>query len=120
MFLSHRRERKEGDMTTSTTTLTVFIVDDDIAVRQSLESLVRASGWRAEAFASGLEFLARPRTPAPSCLVLDVTLPGFSGLDLQKRVAVERPDMPVIFITGCRDVSMSVQAMKAGAIEFLT
>ena len=107
-------------MTTLTTKPIVFVVDDDITVRESLKALIEASGWQAETFASAKEFLARPRPLVPSCLVLDVFLPDFSGLDLQKRVAVDRPDMPVIFITGCGDVSMSVQAMKAGAIEFLT
>ena len=107
-------------MTTLTTKPIVFVVDDDITVRESLKALIEASGWQAETFASAKEFLARPRTQMPSCLVLDVFLPDFSGLDLQKRVAGDRPDMPVIFITGCGDVSMSVQAMKAGAIEFLT
>jgi len=107
-------------MTTITTTPIVFVVDDDAAVRESLKSLVQAAGWRAEAFASAHAFLARPRDLGPCCLVLDVFLPDFSGLDLQKRVAVDRPDMPVIFITGCGDVSTSVQAMKAGASEFLT
>ncbi len=107
-------------MTTITTTPIVFVVDDDVVVRESLKSLLQASGWRAEAFASAQAFLARPRALVPSCLVLDVFLPDFSGLDLQKRVAVDRPDMPVIFITGCGDVSTSVQAMKAGASEFLT
>jgi FixJ family two-component response regulator len=113
-------ESKENDMTTLTTRPIVFVVDDDIAVRESLKALIEASGWQAETFASAKAFLARPRPLIPSCLVLDVFLPDFSGLDLQKRVAVDRPDMPVIFITGCGDVSMSVQAMKAGAIEFLT
>ena len=107
-------------MTTLTTKPIVFVVDDDITVRESLKGLIEASGWQAETFASAKEFLARPRPQMPSCLVLDVFLPDFSGLDLQKRVAGDRPDMPVIFITGCGDVSMSVQAMKAGAIEFLT
>jgi FixJ family two-component response regulator len=97
----------------------VFVVDDDITVRESLTSLVRASGWRVEAFASAMEFLARQRPMVPSCLVLDVFLPDFSGLDLQKRVAADRPDTPVIFITGCGDVATTVQAMKAGALEFL-
>ena len=99
---------------------TVFVVDDDISVRESLELLIRCAGWRAETFASAQEFLARPRAVAPSCLVLDVSLPGLNGLDLQQRVAVERADMPIIFITGHGDVPMSVQAMKAGAVEFLT
>jgi FixJ family two-component response regulator len=98
----------------------VFVVDDDVSVRESLELLIEAAGWRAETFASAQEFLARPRAPVPSCLILDVTLPDLNGLDLQKRVAVDRSDMPIIFITGHRDVFTSVQAMKAGAIEFLT
>ena len=98
----------------------VFVVDDDISVRESLELLIQASGWQPETFASGQEFLAQPRALVPSCLVLDVTLPDFNGLDLQKRVAVDRSDMPIIFITGHGDVHTSVQAMKAGAIEFLT
>ena len=98
----------------------VFVVDDDVSVRESLELLVRCAGWQAETFASAQEFLARPRVNAPSCLVLDVTLPDLNGLDLQKRVAVNRTDMPIIFITGNGDVPMTVQAMKAGAVEFLT
>jgi len=98
----------------------VFVVDDDESVRESLESLIHASGWHPETFSSAQAFLARPRATVPSCLVLDVALPGVSGLDLQKRVAVDRSDMPVIFVTACGDVPMSVQAMKAGAIEFLT
>ena len=104
----------------SRATPVVFVVDDDISVRESLELLIEASGWRAETFPSAQEFLARPRALVPTCLILDVALPDFNGLDLQKRIAVERPDMPIIFITGHADVYMSVQAMKAGAIEFLT
>src|ERR1051325_11292166 len=98
----------------------VFVVDDDVSVRESLELLIRCEGWEPQTFASALEFLARPRALVPSCLVLDISLPGFNGLDLQKQVAVERPDMPIIFITGYGDVPMTVQAMKAGAVEFLT
>src|SRR5580692_8679959 len=98
----------------------VFVVDDDVSVRESLESLIRCEGWQPETFASAQEFLACPRIPVPSCLILDVSLPGLNGLDLQKRVAVERADMPIIFITGHGDVPMTVQAMKAGAVEFLT
>jgi FixJ family two-component response regulator len=98
----------------------VFIVDDDISVRESLESLVRVAGWRPETFSSAEEFLARPRIHVPSCLVLDVGLPDLNGLDLQKLIALDRADMPIIFITGLGDVPMTVQAMKAGAIEFLT
>src|SRR5947209_6540076 len=104
----------------SHTTPIVFVVDDDISVRESLELLIRSEGWQPETFASAQEFLAHPRMLVPSCLVLDVSLPGLNGLDLQKRVAVERIDMPIIFITGHGDVPMTVQAMKAGAVEFLT
>jgi len=98
----------------------VFVVDDDISVRESLELLIRCEGWQPETFSSGQEFLTRPQVLVPSCLVLDFSLPEFNGLELQKRVAIERPEMPIIFITGYRDVSMTVQAMKAGAVEFLT
>jgi FixJ family two-component response regulator len=98
----------------------VFVVDDDVSVRESLELLIRCEGWQPEIFASAQEFLDNPRVLVPSCLVLDVSLPGLNGLDLQKRVAVERTDMPIIFITGYGDVPTTVQAMKAGAVEFLT
>ena len=98
----------------------VYVVDDDISVRESLELLIRCEGWQAETFASAQEFLTRPRVLVPSCLVLDVSLPGLNGLDLQKRIANDRIDMPIIFITGHGDIPMSVQAMKAGAVEFLT
>jgi FixJ family two-component response regulator len=97
----------------------VFVVDDDISVRESLELLIKRAGWQPETFASAQEFLSRPGPTVPCCLVLDVTLPGLSGLELQKRLA-ERTDMPIIFITGHGDVPMTVQAMKAGAVEFLT
>ena len=98
----------------------VFVVDDDADVRESLQALIRVGGWRAETFASASAFLTRPRTVAPSCLVLDVSLPDLSGLELQERIAGERADMPIIFITGFGDVPMTVKAMKAGAVEFLT
>jgi FixJ family two-component response regulator len=98
----------------------VFVVDDDVSVRESLELLIRCEGWQPEIFASAQEFLGRPRALVPSCLILDVSLPGLNGLDLQKRIASDRIDMPIIFITGHGDIPMSVQAMKAGAIEFLT
>jgi FixJ family two-component response regulator len=98
----------------------VFVVDDDVSVRESLELLIRCEGWQPEIFASAQEFLSRPRVLVPSCLILDVSLPGLNGLDLQKRIASDRIDMPIIFITGHGDIPMSVQAMKAGAIEFLT
>jgi len=109
-----------GSSAMSPATPIVFVVDDDVSVRESLELLIRCEGWQPETFASAQEFLTRPRVLAPSCLVLDVSLPGLNGLDLQKRVAVERTDMPIIFITGHGDVPMTVQAMKAGAVEFLT
>jgi FixJ family two-component response regulator len=97
----------------------VFVVDDDISVRESLELLIRAAGWHPEPFASPQEFLSRACVDVPCCLVLDVTLPGLNGLELQQRLS-ERTDMPIVFITGCGTVPMSVQAMKAGAVEFLT
>jgi len=105
---------------TSGTPPIVFIVDDDISVRESLEALIRLEGLEVQAFSSAQDFLAHPRTPAPSCMVLDVSLPGLNGLELQKRVSTEQRDMPIIFITGHGDIPMSVQAMKAGAVEFLT
>jgi FixJ family two-component response regulator len=98
----------------------VFVVDDDVSVRESLELLIRWQGWRPETFASAQEFLDYPRVLVPNCLVLDVSLPGLNGLDLQGLVAGDRTDMPIIFITGHGDVPMTVQAMKAGAVEFLT
>jgi FixJ family two-component response regulator len=98
----------------------VFVVDDDISVRESLELLIKFSGWQPETFASAEEFLEHPRTATPNCLVLDVSLPDLDGLELQKLIAVDRMDMPIIFITGHGDVPMTVQAMKAGAVEFLT
>ena len=104
----------------SNATPIVFVVDDDISVRESLDALIRFEGWQPETFASAAEFLARPRVRVPSCLVLDVSLPDLNGLDLQTRVAGERGDMPIIFITGFGSVPMSVRAMKAGAAEFLT
>jgi FixJ family two-component response regulator len=98
----------------------VFVVDDDISVRESLELLIRTEGWQPVTFASAQEFLDRPRVPSPSCLLLDISLPGLDGLELQKRIATDRNDMPIIFITGNGDVPKTVQAMKAGAVEFLT
>src|SRR5262250_516334 len=98
----------------------VFVVDDDISVRESLELLIENEGWQPKTFASGQEFLDCARALVPNCLLLDISLPGMNGLDLQKRIAIERTDMPIIFITGSGDVPKSVQAMKAGAVEFLT
>jgi FixJ family two-component response regulator len=98
----------------------VFVVDDDISVRESLDLLIRSAGWRVETFASGHEFFARPLLHAASCMLLDIAMPSVDGLELQKRLAVERPSMPIIFVTGHGDVPRTVQAMKGGAVEFLT
>jgi FixJ family two-component response regulator len=98
----------------------VFVVDDDISVRESLELLIRSAGWEPRLFGSATEFLASPRVLAPSCLVLDVSLPDLNGLELQQRIATDRLDLPIIFITGHGDVPLTVKAMKAGAVEFLT
>ncbi|MFZ0867937.1 MAG: response regulator transcription factor [Candidatus Sulfotelmatobacter sp.] len=118
--MSRRTLAKDEVDPMSDVTPIVFVVDDDLSVRESLELLIRCEGWRPTTFASAQEFLSYPRADVPSCLVLDVSLPGLNGLDLQKRVAVERTDLPIIFITGHGDVPMTVQAMKAGAVEFLT
>ncbi len=101
-------------------TSVVFVVDDDISVRESLELLIRSEGWQPETFSSAQHFLSHTRSPVPSCLLLDISMPGLNGLELQKRVAAEHPDVPIIFITGHGDVPKSVEAMKAGAVEFLT
>jgi len=97
----------------------VFVVDDDISVRESLELLLRTAGWRVETFSSATDFLAYPRTSVPGCLVLDVSLPDLNGLELQQRLE-DRRELPIVFITGHGDIPMSVRAMKAGATEFLT
>jgi FixJ family two-component response regulator len=98
----------------------VFVVDDDVSVRESLDLLIRTEGWQSETYPSAEAFLARPRALVPSCLVLDVSLPDLNGLDLQRRIGVDRSDLPIIFITGHGDIPMTVRAMKAGAVEFLT
>lgn len=98
----------------------VFVVDDDVSLREALDFLIREAGWQPETYASAEAFLARPRALVPSCLVLDVSLPELNGLDLQKRIGTDRSDLPIIFITGYGDVPMTVRAMKAGAVEFLT
>jgi FixJ family two-component response regulator len=103
----------------SSETPVIFVVDDDVSVRESLELLILSAGWQPETFESAEEFLEHSRIDGPSCLVLDVALPNLTGLDLQQRI-VDRSDMPVIFITGYGDVPTTVQAMKAGAVEFLT
>lgn len=97
----------------------VFVVDDDISVRESLAGVVQYAGWQVETFASAEEFLAHPPVHAPSCLLLDISLPNLNGLDLQERIAIDRTDMPIIFITGHSDIPMTVRAMKAGAVEYL-
>ena len=114
--------RELGMSSTTPSLPVVFVVDDDVSVRESLELLIRSEGWCPELFSSATEFLAspRPRPSVPSCLVLDVSMPGLSGLELQKRVASDRADMPIIFVTGYGDIPMTVEAMKAGAVEFLT
>ena len=98
----------------------VYVVDDDVSVRESLELLIRSAGWEPRLFPSAIEFLARPRAATPSCLVLDVRLPDLNGLELQHRIAADCVELPIIFITGHGDVPMTVRAMKAGAAEFLT
>jgi len=98
----------------------VFVVDDDISVRESLELLIRSAGWLPEMFETAQQFLSRPRALVPNCLILDVNLPDLNGLELQKLISVERAEMPIIFVTGYGDVPMTVKAMKAGAVEFLT
>jgi FixJ family two-component response regulator len=120
MILARALGDAVGSSPMSTVTPIVFVVDDDVSVRESLELLIQNEGWQAETFASAQEFLDHPRAALPSCLILDVSLPGLNGLELQQRVAAERTDMPIIFITGHGDIPMTVHAMKAGAIEFLT
>ena len=98
----------------------IAIVDDDPSVREGLRSLLRSAGWKVQTFASGQEFLSRPGAEVPCCLILDLQLPGLSGLDLQKRMAEVELEIPIVFLTGHGDIPASVQAMKAGAVEFLT
>lgn len=120
MTFARTRGHEMWAFSVSTPLAVVYIVDDDISVRESLELLVRSENWRPETFASAQAFLDHPKALLPSCLVLDLSLPGLNGLELQKRLAVERIGIPIIFITGYGDVPKSVQAMKAGAVEFLT
>lgn len=105
--------------TMSQSTPIVFVVDDDVSMRELLELLIRNEGRQPETFESAEEFLCHERVLAPSCLVLDIALPGLNGLDLQKRLAADRKDMPIIFVTGHADIAMTVEAMKAGAFDFL-
>ena len=111
---------QEPSLTLPASTPIVFVVDDDVSVRESLELLIRDAGWQPEMFASAQDFLSRPPTEAPSCLLLDIEMPGLNGLELQQRMAVDRSEVPIIFITGHADVPRTVLAMKAGAVEFLT
>jgi FixJ family two-component response regulator len=120
MVMSAPHAQGRSKYSSKESTPVVFVVDDDISIRESLELLIGTEGWRAETFASAQEFLDRPRVLVPSCLILDISLPGMNGLDLQERVARERIDMPIIFITGHGDVPKTVRAMKGGAVEFLT
>jgi FixJ family two-component response regulator len=120
MKSSHAAEHQRKSPQMQPASPIVFVVDDDISVRESLELLIQKQGWQPKTYSSAQEFLDCPRALVPNCLVLDVSLPGLNGLELQKRVALERTDMPIIFITGYGDVPKSVEAMKAGAVEFLT
>jgi FixJ family two-component response regulator len=120
MNVARTLTREVGALPMSSAVPIVFIVDDDVSVRESLELLIRDENWKPETFGSAQEFLKHPRQRVPSCLVLDLSLPGLNGLELQKQLVTEHIDMPIIFITGHGDVPQSVQAMKAGALEFLT
>jgi FixJ family two-component response regulator len=119
MSFTRETDRETRSAETLGATPVVFVVDDDISVRESLVLLIQNAGWTAVACASAEEFLARPQASSPSCLILDVDLPDLNGLELQRRIAADRSDLPIIFITGYADVPMTVQAMKAGAVEFL-
>jgi FixJ family two-component response regulator len=120
MNLAHTVSSEFQSLQAPHSTPIVFVVDDDVSVRESLELLIRKVGWQPKTFSSAQDFLAGPRPRIPSCLLLDISLPGISGLDLQKRISSDRTELPIIFITGCDDVAKTVQAMKAGAVEFLT
>jgi FixJ family two-component response regulator len=119
MNFNERTSPRSGS-SMSHATPTVFVVDDDVSVRESLESLIRFVGWQPETFASAQDFLSRPPAETPSCLLLDIELPGLGGLELQERMAADRSEMPIIFVTGHGDIPRTVRAMKAGAVEFLT
>jgi len=120
MTLAHGLNRGLGLAPMPPASPIVFVVDDDVSVRESLELLIENEGWQVETFASAQQFLDRPQVALPSCLVLDVSLPGINGLDLQRQVTSQGNDIPIIFITGHGDIPMTVGAMKAGAVEFLT
>jgi FixJ family two-component response regulator len=108
-----------GSNTRRAVTPVVLVVVDDASTRESLELLIRSAGWRAETFACAMEFLARPQVPGPACLVLDVSLPDISGLDLQQRLAAQGNNVPILMVSGCVDVPTTVRAMKAGAVDFV-
>jgi FixJ family two-component response regulator len=113
-------EEQDGRFDLSDTPGIVFVVDDDVSVRESLEALIAFTGWEPRTFGTATEFLAAPPATGPSCLVLDVSLPDLNGLVLQQHIANDRTDMPILFITGHGDIPTTVRAMKAGAVEFLT
>jgi len=117
---NHTVSPGHGALPMSDVTPVVFVVDDDVSVRESLELMIRCAGWQPRLFESAQEFLAEPRARVPSCLVLDINLPDLNGLDLQTSLADERYNMPIIFITGYGDIPRTVRALKAGAVEFLT
>ncbi len=119
MNLQHTLGQALGPASAPNLTPIVFVVDDDISVRESLELLIRCEGWQPETFQSAREFLSLPRPLVPSCLILDLALPNLNGLELQKIIARERAEMPIIFISGCGDIPTTVQAIKAGAVDFL-
>ena len=118
--VAHAHKTESRTLAVSQQVPIVFVVDDDISVRESLELMIQSAGWHPQTFTCAEEFLSSPRISSPSCLVLDVRLPDLNGLELQQRIAANRTDMPIIFITGHGDVPMTVSAMKAGAAEFLT
>jgi FixJ family two-component response regulator len=120
MNSAHAPVQRSSTSAVSHTAPVVFVVDDDVSARDSMESLIIGAGWQPEGFTSAREFLAHPRALGPSCLILDVALPDLNGLDLQRRIVADRDYMPIIFVTGHSDVSMAVRAMKAGAVEFFT
>jgi FixJ family two-component response regulator len=119
MSLAHAFDYEFGLPPIPNVTPIVFVVDDDISVRKSLEVLIRRKGWQPETFESAQEFLGRPRPLVPSCVILDLSLPDLNGLEVQKKIAQEHAGMPIIFISGCGDIPTTVQAMKAGAVDFL-
>jgi len=119
MSLAHAFDRQLGFPVIPNSTPIVFVLDEDISIRASLELLIRSEGWQPETFASAQEFLARPRPPVPNCMVFAISHPDRNGLELQKQIARERIEMPIIVISSYEDIPTTVQAMKAGAFDFL-